>query len=252
MHIVLKRFFLLGIFVSQLLFAQSSQQILRINSGWKGPEAGLVSEVLQAIFKEADIGLKVQVLPNKRSIMNANSGIDDGEATRIWNINKYYPNLVRVPIQTHHIDIVALSHKKLSIKAFSDLKAYHVGVVRGMKIVEVKVGAVKPKSLTNIDKYDQLLQMLQSHRLDVIVADKTSLLNEIKKNKIKGLYLTNKPLLIVPLYLHLHKKHQHLIPKIEKAIKTLKHKGSLAAIEDRFFHKIEKDLKSMVTLINEH
>ena len=222
---------------------------LTINCGFQQPEAGLVTEVLETIFKEAKIGLKVQILPNKRSLMNANNGVDDGDATRIWDINKYYPNLLRVPLQTHHIDIVALSNKKIIIEKFEDLKNYHVGIVRGMKITEVKVGAVKPRSITSINDYDQLLRMLSSHRIDVIISDKTSLLNNIKKTGIKDLYLVKKPLLTLPLYIHLHKKNSTYIPKLVAAISDLKKRGVLSKIQDAFFDKLEKEVSNLVTVI---
>ena len=247
----MKRTFLFVLVISQLAFAQVSKQTLTINCGFQKPESDLITEALEVIFKEADIGLKVQVLPNKRSLVNANNGIDDGDATRIWNINKYYPNLLRVPLKTHHIDIVALSNRKLLIKKFTDLKPFHVGIVRGMKIVEVKVGAVETKSLTSINNYDQLLRMLASKRIDVIITDKTSLLNKIKEGDIKGLYLMEKPLLTLPLYIHLHKKHKALIPKLEKAVAELTRKGTLVKIENNFFNRLQKEVSSLVTLVNE-
>ena len=225
------------------------QEKLTINCGFQQPEATLITNVLKSIFHEANIGLTVQILPNKRSLVNANNGTNDGDATRIWNINKYYPNLVRVPLRTHHIDIVALTNKKHHIKSFEDLKPFNVGVVRGMKITEVKVAAIKPQSLSKISDYGQLLRMLKTGRIDVIITDKTSLLNEIKKRRITSLFLVKKPLLVLPLYIHLHKKNQHFIPRLTKAIETLNKTNTLTKIENTFFNDLEKETRHLVKLI---
>ena len=228
-------------------FAHDLKEPLVINCGFKQPEATLIMDVVQAVFKEAKLPLKMQILPNKRSVQNANEGIDDGDATRIWHINKYYPNLHRVPIETSHIDIVAITHKKLMLKKLTDIKPYNIGVVRGMKIVEVKAEELHPKSLIKVDSHKTLIQMLINHRIDVALADKGSLIQVIKRENIKGLYLLQKPLMVLPMYIHLHKKHKNLIPRLTQAAQTLNSKGVLAKIYEDFDKKFNSDPKRLIT-----
>ena len=90
-----------------------------------------------------------------------------------------------------------------------------------MKIAEIKVAAIKPRSLSKISDYGQLLKMLKTGRIDLITSDKRSLLYEIKKRKITSLFLIKEPLLVLPLNIHLHKRNKSYIPKLTQAIKTL-------------------------------
>lgn len=240
--------YLLSLFFSLTLLPLHAEK-LRINIGWPYPQASLVKDIIETVFKEAKIDIETQVLPNKRSLMNANEGIDDGDATRIWHINKFYPNLLRVPVQIYKLDIVAISNKKIIIRNLDDLKPYNIGVVRGMKIVEVKADALKPKSLIKINTHESLIKMLKKGRIDIVLSDKRSLLQEIKKENIKGLYLLEKPLMVLPMFIHLYKKHKGLIPKLTKAATKLQEQNILTKIDEAFTLKVIKSIKHLLTTV---
>ena len=86
---------------------------LSITSGFDEPESTLIENMMKEVSKLAKINILYDNLPNKRSLVNANTGVTDGEASRVWEINDYYPNLIRVPSQNHIIDLVVLSKKKI-------------------------------------------------------------------------------------------------------------------------------------------
>ncbi|MFT5660118.1 MAG: polar amino acid transport system substrate-binding protein [Sulfurimonas sp.] len=207
---------------------------LKISSGFDAPETYLIESVLREGFKRANIDLVFQTLPNQRSLLNANKGISDGEASRIWKINEYYPNLIRVPVSTHSIDLVVLSKEKIDVKDFSQLKKYNVGVVRGMKIAEKLVQESKPRSYIAATNNLTLIKMLENNRIDVIVSSKIGLLVSLKESKSKDLYMIERPLLSLPLYMHLHKKHQELIPRFEKAFKSMIEDGTYQRARNSF------------------
>ena len=86
---MLKTFYLIFLlFLSLQLTAQANPKTLKTNTGFQVPEADVIQSLSAEIMHRNDINLVFQVLPNQRSLLNANSGIDDGEAARIFEINQ--------------------------------------------------------------------------------------------------------------------------------------------------------------------
>lgn len=222
---------------------------LTINSGFEKPETYLIQEVLAEVFKRAKIDLVYQNLPNKRSLINANRGLDDGDATRVLEISNYYPNLRPVPVEDHKIEIMALTNKKIKLTDPSQLSNYHVGVIRGMKIAVLMGQKAKPKSLTLGTDSIQLLKMLNSKRLDVVLINKSGLLAGLTKIVPENLFLVKKPLLTRKLYLHLHKKNESHIPALQKALQSMHDDGTYTKIQKEFYKTFDKKIKAWVTLI---
>jgi len=223
---------------------------LTINIAWGEPERSFVYDVTQEMFKRAKINVLLQDMPNKRSLINANSGVDDGDATRVWEINKYYPNLVPVPVQSFNIDIVAVTNRDIKIERVSDLHHYNVGVINGMKIAVLMAEEAKPLSLSKVTKHDTLLKMLASNRLDVVLVNKASLFNHIDKIKDRGFYLVAKPLMTRPLYLQLHKKNEKYVPRLQAALESIHADGTYQRIYDDVFRKLEVELDQALVIVD--
>ncbi|MDA7816805.1 transporter substrate-binding domain-containing protein [Sulfurimonas sp.] len=219
---------------------------LTISSGFSEKESVLVYSVLSEMFKRANIELDYQVLPNQRSLLNANNGVSDGDATRIWNIDKMYPNLIRVPVQVHSLDLVLISNKKLNFKDLSDLKNYNVGVIRGMKIAEKTVAKHSPKSVTAGTNHDQIMMMLESGRIDVVVAAKIEFYLNLENSKSDTLYLHKKTILSLPLYPQLHKKNKAYIAKLRDALQSMHDDGTYKEIQNMFLNGLESRHKDKV------
>jgi len=239
------------IFILTLSFLHATEQELRINSGFTFPETNLLKSIVTEGFKRANIPLKFQTLPPQRSLLNSNLGIDDGEAARIFDINKLYPNLVRVCVPIHSIDIVLLSKENLHIKEPSDLKNYNVGVLRGVKIAESIAEKAKPLSITRATNYLMLIKMLNNHRIDVIIGSKIALLSIFSEIKEQGLFMTLKPIMSLPLYTYLHKKHKALIPQLEKAYNSMMKDGTHKKIQNLFLNNLQKKISVNIKIIND-
>ncbi|MDF1881622.1 transporter substrate-binding domain-containing protein [Sulfurimonas sp. MAG313] len=194
---------------------------------------------LQAIFEEAQIPLEIELLPIKRSLLNASSGITDGDAARILGVNEYFPSLYAVKPAIYEMNVIALSYKQFIPKDFSDLEKYNVGLVRGMKVLEVTMDKLHCKSLIKVDSHEQLIALLAKNRIDIALVDKEAsflLLNYYHK---KGIFFRETTLMIESTYLHLHRKNISLIPKLNKAIHDLKKRGVLAEIKKEFYKELE-------------
>ncbi|MFA6138932.1 MAG: transporter substrate-binding domain-containing protein [Sulfurimonas sp.] len=239
------------IFLLTISCLEAAYKELSINSGFPFPETNLVESIVTEGFKRANIPMKYQTLPTERSLINANIGIDDGEAGRIWDIDKLYPNLVRIPVSIHSIDIVILSRKNLHIKTPSDLKLYNVGLIRGVKIAESIAQKAEPLSIVEATDYLTLIKMLTNHRIDVIITSKIALLTMLGETKEQGLYMTAKPLASLPLYSYLNKKHQALVPQLEKAYKSMVDDGTIEKVHNAFLHNLEIKISATVNITDD-
>lgn len=128
-----------------LLFSSNLYaKVLTVSTGFNQNEAQYLKKIIQEVFNRVGMDLEFQILPNKHSLVNANSGIGDGEAARIWSINKAYPNLIPIAPNIHTIDIVLISKEGRKIKKLTDLHEYTIGLVRGVKIANTLAKKYNP------------------------------------------------------------------------------------------------------------
>ena len=233
-----------------LLSLANEVQTLSLSSGFGQPESDLIHNIMQEVSKRSGVKILYEALPNKRSLLTANSGVNDGETTRILEINKYYPNLVPVPVQSYSIDLMAVTNKNIKIESPSDLSQYNVGVINGMKIAVLMAEKANPHSLIKVTDHETLIRMLLIDRLDVMITNKMGLLANIDKVKGTKLYLHTKPLMSRPLYMQLHKKNARYIPKFKDALESMHKDGSWKKIQDDFFKPYDAKLKSSFILID--
>ncbi|MDP2851714.1 MAG: transporter substrate-binding domain-containing protein [Sulfuricurvum sp.] len=240
---------LLFLFTFSSLMAKESA--LHVSSGFPEPETFLVESIVKEGFKRAGIPIKYQTVPTERSLINVNLGLDDVEAGRIEGMEKLYPNLVRVPVPIHNIDIVLLSKKRFHIKNISDLKPYHLGLNRGVKIAETIAKQANPQSITEATSYKMLIKMLTNNRIDIIITSKIAIFTILADTNEKGLFMTSKPLESRPIYTYLNKKHQSLIPKLEAAYKSMETDGTIQKKHEQFLQKLGKKIGDKVEVVND-
>lgn len=239
-----------------LSFLSAEQNKLSVNSGFPFPETLLVESIVTEGFKRAGIDIRYQTLPAERSLRNVNFGLDDVEAGRIQGIDKIYPNLVCIPVPIHAIDIVLLSRenshpKGQHIRTVADLKSYNVGLIRGVKIAEKIAKKAAPKSITEATSYSMLIKMLVNNRIDVIIISRIALLTILGETKEKGLHMTSKPLVSLPLYTHVNKKHTSLIPKLERSYNSMVEDGTLKKLHDNFLSDLEEKISVNVDIVDD-
>ena len=243
MYKILFSFFLL----CSLSNAQTS---LTISTGFLPPESDLVENLMREISKRSNININYQVLPNKRSLIQANNGVVDGEASRILEINKYYPNLLAVPVKIHSIDLIALTNKEIKLSKPSDLKNYNVGVIHGMKIAVLMAEKNKPISVFKAPDHTTLINMLAANRLDVVITNKMGLFTSLDKIKKHNFFMSKEPLLSRSLYMQLHKKNKEYIPVFEKALESMHKDGTFQKIQDDFYNPYQAKLKGSIQTLD--
>ena len=177
------------------------------------------------------------------SLLKAAQGIVDGDATRVFEMNKMHPSLLIVPISTHHIQLIAISKNDVFVKKPSDFKNYRIGVVQGVKIAEklAKELSTRPISAVTDDKV--LIEMLFKDEIDIVITNKISLFTNYTHISDFKLNIRKMPLISRPLYMHLHKKHKHLIPRFTKAFKSMIDDGTYQDIQRKFNTQMESKFK---------
>lgn len=191
--------------------------------------SGYYDRILITAFGRLHIPIVIGHLPAERSLLNANSGIDDGDFVRIAGMETRYPNLVRVPVKIDDFEFVAFTRSvDLSITDWKSLAPYHVGIVRGWKILEEKLAGVK--EFTAVKNQELLFTLLKNGRVDVVVYARTEGNSLLRKLGITDARVLEPPLTVQPMYLYLNKKHADLVAPLAKVLQEMKADGTVAAI----------------------
>ena len=222
-------FSILLIWILANLPANASQTLI-INSTGKLPlsspdQTGFLDLVTAEAFRRCDLNLKTIQVPAERGLINVNLGIEDGEMSRIAGLEKIYPNLVRVPETTMDWEFYAFSEQKIDLKdGWSDLENYSVSFINGWKILEENVPA--ESEITKVKNPEQLFNLLIRKRTQVVIYERWAGLRHIKQPQFKAVRLIEPALSKRKMYMYLHKKHQLLVTKIAKALKSMKRDGT--------------------------
>ena len=220
-----------------------AEQMLILNTTFPYPistneQTGFVDVVVQQAFKRIGYGFKSVNLPAERALRNANAGIDDGDLLRIGGLEKIYPNLIQVPEKIMDVEFSIFSkHNKLQIFKWSDLKTYTVAIITGWKILERNITDVV--DLTKVNNADQLFSVLLKDRVDTIAYSRWVGLGYIKQNALKGIHIIRPPIAKRAMYVYLHKKHRALVPKLAKALRSMKSDGSYKNIFNQILAPLE-------------
>jgi len=228
-----------------LLFCNTafSQNTLTINTGWYPPEKELVHDILDELFSRTNIDYTFQQLAPERAIKNANLGLDDGDGVRTFEVVKGFPNLRRV---NEHFFTAAFSvfvvDKSFSDISVSEMKNKKVAIVRGTKIVEKFVKKNKFAHATKTVNYEEAFLKLLGKEVSVLILNRRPALSAIKKMHLENIIIEQKPALIQKkMYLYLHKKHEMLIPTLEKALKEMKTDGAYQKAIETYLVKLPSE-----------
>ncbi|MBD3669660.1 MAG: transporter substrate-binding domain-containing protein [Gammaproteobacteria bacterium] len=185
---------------------------------------GFLQRVLESAFDSIGYDVEIIVLPGERALLNANSGLDDGDAFRAPGFEDAYPNLIRVPEKIGVMEFMAYSSPgaKIGRVTWKGLRDYTVAYANGWKIYERNVQAEEVTVVRNI-KY--LFPLLEQERADIVLLDRWQGLYMAKKQGVK-VKLLEPPLAKVDMYMYLHKKHDALVSKVVTVLRKMKQDGT--------------------------
>lgn len=217
------------------LFAEDT---LVLNTAFTSPlsndaQTGFVDLVIKEALGRLGFGLESVRLPAERALINANAGIDDGDLLRIGGLQQSYPNLIQVPEKVIDLEFVVFTkHAEFPVTDWHSLKPHSVAIITGWKILERNITAAA--ELTKVKNVDQLFTILRKDRVDTVVYSRWVGLGHIKQNQFRDVKVLEPPLARRGMYVYLHKKHQHLVAKLDSTLRTMKTDGSY----QRLYQKI--------------
>ena len=193
---------------------------------------GFLDQMIVAVFREAGLDAELQVFSTAtaRTLLNADAGIDDGEAMRIGGLETQYPNLIQVPEALISNDFVAYATRlEFPTKDWKSLEPYVVSYMIGWKIFENNVR--NAKEVTQVRDADQLFGLLANGRTDLALYERWQGLQRVRDLGLKA-HALEPPLARTDMFIYLNKKHAALVPRIAQALARMKANGSYKRIFD--------------------
>lgn len=196
-----------------------------------GRRDGFLDLLLAEAFRRAGASAEMLVHESaERALMNANNGIDDGNAPRIAGLEAQYPNLMRIPEKLFDNDFVALSLKhRFATPDWNSLAPYHVGYLIGWKIFENNLAG--RTEVTKVRDAGQLMSLLRQERADVILYERWQGLWRARELGLP-IATMEPPLARQEMYCYLNRKHAALVPRVAAALAAMKRDGSYQRIFD--------------------
>jgi polar amino acid transport system substrate-binding protein len=217
--------------------ALAEMQTLIINSSNYPPvtspeKDGVLDQVYQEMARRAGVKIVIQAMPAaERSLINQNEGIDDGDVSRVFGLEKQYTNLIRVPEPVMRYEMVVFSRNAhFKVNGIESLLPYDAGIPNGWKILERNV--VGTRSVTKLENGEQLFSMLDKDRIDIALIEKFQGMRFVKDMKIQNIRILNPPFLEGDWFMYVNKKHEALVPRLAAALKSMKEDGTYQRIFD--------------------
>ena len=184
------------------------------------------------MYQRAGFNLDVRRLPGQRGLKMVEDGIMDSTFMRVKGIIKRFKNLVQMDEPVFKRDFVAFSRNPdITIENWDSLAPYNVAYVNGWKILEWNIK--KYKSIQAVKNTQQLFQLLDNNRVDVIVYAKYAGLYTLKQMGIKDVHIVGKPFATKEMAVILNKKHKDLLPKLNATLKAMKEDGTYQKYFDK-------------------
>jgi ABC-type amino acid transport substrate-binding protein len=214
-----------------LLFAGSpahAQSVIRLARIADIPDQYVGGEMLRAVYARLNIKLEFEDVPGKRALALSSAGELDGEIQRIGTLSNEYPTLLRVSPAINYIEpSVFTSRLHFDVRGWDSIKDYSIGIVRGVGSSEAGTrGMARVAQTTSLEN---LIQMLDADRFDVMVSDLFSGLVAVRKLNLQTrIYPLSPPLERIYIYHYLHERHRELVPRVGKVIEEMDASGELA------------------------
>ncbi len=193
---------------------------------------GFIESLATEAFARLGIEFEVIKLPAERALVNANKGIEDGNLLRIAGLEKYYPNLMRVPEKLMDTEFVGYSLKEIPAgEGWQRLQCCSVAYVTGWKIFENNTRSAGTVSV--VGEPAQLFRLIKEGRVDVGLYEKWQGILLARKVGLKNYHVLEPPFATKEQFMYLHKKHAALVPEVARVLREMKQDGTYQKIFDR-------------------
>jgi len=192
---------------------------------------GILDAIVAEAFKRSNAVVEFVVTPSERGLVNANSGVADGDVNRVGGLARTYPNLLQIAESNMEYEFVAFTKRDgLRIEGWGDLKHLSVAFITGWKILEENVVA---SSITKVETPTQLFEMLAKGRVDAVIYDRWGGSYYVDKLDIVGAHPVDPPLAKREMYMYINKVHGDIAPVLADSLRSMKQDGTYQLILSR-------------------
>lgn len=197
------------------------------------PDHEALSETGLSIVTEMyrRIGYQVQEarFPARRSLREADTGDSDGEVMRAADLEKRFPDLIRIPEPLIEQDIVAFTagNPALLPGGWGDLGGHSVCARQGNLLVEDNLGALSGVRVTFAEDTAQVFRMLKAGRCDYAVLPRAAWI-DAQQAGITGLAEATPALAHFSTYHLVNRRRAMLVPSLAAVVRQLRGEGFLA------------------------
>lgn len=207
-------------------------------------KGGIVSDIVDEIFKDSDYTLKYHILPLKRLYKM----IERGEVknwiaydAKVWNALSEWGDFVDVPLFTvKHAYLTCEAGSPMQINSSSDIRAHNVAIIHGFDYPELsqlqKQGGIQ---LQTVKSYQQGINLVGLNRVNGFVEMELRLRYNMQKESLgKPCFQFVDMSQIIPafsIYLSIDKHSNNgLYQFTEQRIKALKNAGKVDTVLSRY------------------
>ncbi|GAB7021502.1 hypothetical protein JCM12178A_00600 [Salidesulfovibrio brasiliensis] len=207
----------------------------RLTMVYTRPEPNLMVCFTKKLFTEAfsrlGITLETHFAPAARASSLVSTGQVDGDLSRIHKYDQLVDNVVRVEFPNRTTRFAAYANSPITLKSWQDIRESDKRIVfmRGVAVAHKALDGLPPERLHVVPAANDGFKLLNARRADIFIG-----LDWLGDKIIREQYADSgihKAGVIETITLHafLHKKHEHLAPKLADSLRALKNDGTLAA-----------------------
>ena len=203
-------------------------QTMRIGVPENNAAALTAQEVLRQAYARLGLELQARALPLRRALQMAESGELDGDLMRSAAALEASPQLIKVPVPVGRVvgSVYQRGECPASISV-AELAKKRVSYFRGTRFVELLLPAqALMEANDNWDALRRLQRGLSDYALDVELVSDLNLI----RHGVTGLCKIAEPVVIVPLFHALNRRHAALAQRIEQTLQAMQERGEIAAI----------------------
>jgi polar amino acid transport system substrate-binding protein len=229
---VMQRMILACLSVLLLGIPSHAQSVIRLARIADIPDQYVGGEMLRAIYGRLNITVEFEDVPGKRALALSSAGDLDGEVQRIAELSREYPTLVRISPPINYIEpSVFTTTLRLDVQGWDSIRDYSIGIVRGVGSSEA--GTRGMSHVTATTSLENMIEMLDAGRFDVMVTDLFSGLVAVKKLKLQSrIHPLSPPIERIYVYHYLHERHRELATQVGRVIAQMDASGELARLRE--------------------
>lgn len=188
--------------------------------------------VLKAAYTKLGIVAEGRPLPPARGLAESDAGRTDSEVHRIKDVETNNDNLIRIEVPINQVEGLAITcGKSVDTSSPDSIRNHRIGIKLGTLYAE-RLTQGMPNVISRPHE-DKLMELLRAGRLDIVIGDRPWALSLLRQKNNSCVVINDPPLVVVPLFHYLHRKHADLVPKITRVLRQMRKTGEMDAIRMR-------------------